>query len=567
MFHSAIEADVDALAEGAGGTIQGELAVLAAGLDTCFLRVGSQLATAVGMIDRVIGGLDRIASALDERTAGAAVVNLQKVAGQLADLPAIQLARADRMISVAQSATMLSSHVLDMRETLMVLNIYGINIKIAASGEVQFVEFVERMKAILGAGEQELNGFMVKLGELTAGVASVQQADRLLGAECASVIPQVPRQLADDAAELAAHLVTVAKLARKVAAIASNVQAKVAVVLSALQVGDSVRQRLEHVVTALQMLDCSSQGAVPEAAVAGHIELLLAAQLDATMKEFSRETTALLQSLAELGPDTRNLEEMIGEQAGGSGRAFLTRLNKGITDVELVTTRLRDAERRSQAMGIVITDTVAELTGRLGSVQRIRRNVQDIATNTRLLCRGHGIMGKAVSVIAKEVDVFTEKLGIATNGVGHAIEHLGNNNVSGGTAGPEEDRIDVGEALAAALNVIQRACQQTDEVVIESGDDARHLMRLLEMTADALHEELGVTQTFEAVALTLSLRTPPVAMTDAADAALRVLLPEIARLYTMAQERDIHARFLLPGMEVAAQANAVEIDDDDDGLF
>lgn len=561
--------DTDAATTATDCPIRRDLALLAAGLDTGFLRAGTTLATAVEMIDRMIGGLDGIVAALDERTAGAAVLDMRYVAERLSALPAHQRERAGRMAAVGVIAKTLNEHVLDMHKTLRVLSIYGMNIKIAASGEDQFVCFVEGMIGKLAAGEQHLAGFIARLKELTDAVASVRQADRLLAGESAKVVPEVPARLASDAVELAGHLAGVATLASAVAAIARSVQGKVAVVLGALQVGDSTRQRLEHVVSALQLVEArAARGdGAGHAAVIGHVDRLLAAQIDAALADFTRETTAMLTSLAELGPDTGRLLALIAEQDDGGTRAFLERLDRGITEVERVTTRLREAEGRSRTMVGIITETVGELSDRLTSVQRIRLDVQDIATNTRLLCRHHGVIGKAVSVIATDVDSYTVRLGGATVSVSDAIARLGGVEASlRGENRGDGDR-DMGAMLAAALAVVRHACQRSEEAAVDGGDNARQLIDLLDHVGDELARELSVKTMMEAASQTLAYRTPELDMTDEADAALRVLLPEIAKLYTMASERGVHASFLLPGMAVAAVPSAVVDDDDDDGLF
>ena len=547
--------------------IRKELALLAAGLDTRFLRAGTALANAVDLIDRVIGGLDGVVAALDERTAGAAVTDLRRVADELTALPDRQIGRADRMTVIARISRDLSEHVMDMHQTLRVLNIYGVNIKIAASGAVQFVDFVEGMAAKLSVGEHELAGFIAQLKDLMLSVADVQQADRLLAVESAAVVPEIPARLATDAAALAQYLAGVAVIARTVAGIARRVQGNVAVVLGALQVGDSTRQRLEHVVATLQLLESSGGDVPPDPAVVGHIDRLLAAQIEGARADFARETGAMLASLAELVPETDQLLDLIADQGDGGGRDFLDRLERGIADVERVTGRLRDAGRRSTAMVAIITDTVAGLTRRLAKVQLIRLQVQDIATNTRLLCRRQGVLGKAVSVIAVEVDAYACRLGGSTEQVGLVIAELKAVEAAlldeaGRTATSGRD---MGDTLAAALAVIRHACQRMGVVSMESGDDARHLKTLLVSTNEELAREHSVTAAMELAADTLLQRTPPVPLNDAADASLRLLLPRIAAMYTMAQERTIHAQFLLPGMEAAPTAEVD--DDDDDGLF
>lgn len=565
MFHQAI--DTGSAVASVESPVRRDLALLAAGLDTRFLRVGTTLATAVEMIDRVIGGLDGVIAALDEKTAGVAVANLRQVAEQLTALPERQVDRSAGMSAVAGVARTLNEHVLEMHQTLRVLAIYGINIKIAASGHPQFVDFVDGMSGKLEVGDRELEGFIVQLRDLMASVSGVQQADRLLAAESGKIGTAIPARLGQDASDLAAHLATVATLARNVSTIARSVQTKVAVVLGALQVGDSTRQRLEHVVSTLQILETHAGAHLTDPAVGSHIRRLAIAQIEAAMVDFARETAAMLTSLGDLLPDTSMLLDLIIEQGGTGGRAFLNRLEQGITDIEHVTLRLRDTEGRSRALMGIIPDTVAELSRRLSSVQDIRVNVQDIATNTRLLCRRHGSTGRAVSVIATEVDAYAVRLGATTVSVGKSIGVLSDLKTTLCAENPDAEDRDFGETLASALSVIRRACQKTEQATSEGGDDVRQLSELLVDTGAELGQELKIRDALEAIIATIPVSPTVEPFTDEADAALRVLLPRIFVLYTMAQERTVHADFLLPGMDVPAAAAAPAEDDDDDGLF
>jgi hypothetical protein len=539
--------------------IRRELAQLAANLDTRFLRAGTTLAEAIGMIDRIVGGLDTIVDALDASHAGAAAADLAHVAQRVTTLPATLAARTERVKTIAGIAALLRQHVLDMHRSLRVLGIYGMNIKIAASGEPQFVGFVNGMNGKLAAGETLLTEVIAKLKDLETGLANVQQVDRLLTTECAKAVPAVPQRLAADAAALGVHLQGAAQLARRVAEIARSIQTKVGVLLGALQVGDSTRQRLEHVVAALQLVE--SHGCSP--AAAAHVDRMLAAQLDAVVQDFGRETTALVASLEALIPDGRALLDLIAEQAGEDNRGFLTRLEESVTGMDRIVVQLQSAHQQAEGMTGLIDATVTDLTQRVGRLSAIRTDVQDIATNTRLLCRRHGAVGRAVAVVAQEVDAYARDLGTTTVEVGHTIGRLGDAEVS---LALSDDEPDIATMLARALAVIREACRRTEQVVLQGGDDAQRLVELVEATTVDLGQELALTGTMEVAAVMLSRRASDVpAVTADGEGELHAVLPEIAKLYTMAGERDVHARFLLPGM--APTAHAANDDDDDDGLF
>jgi hypothetical protein len=319
------------------------------------------------------------------------------------------------------------------------------------------------------------------------------------------------------------------------------------------------RQRLEHVVAALQLVE--SHGCGP--AAAAHVDRMLAAQLDAVVQDFGRETGALVASLEALIPDGRALLDLIAEQAGEDNRGFLTRLEESVTGMDRIIVQLQSAHQQAEGMTGLIDATVTDLTQRVGRLSAIRTDVQDIATNTRLLCRRHGAVGRAVAVVAQEVDAYARDLGATTVEVGHTIGRLGDAEVS---LALSDDEPDIATMLARALAVIREACRRTEQVVLQGGDDAQRLVELVEATTVDLGQELALTGTMEVAAVMLSSRASDVpAVTGDEEGELHAVLPAIAKLYTMAGERDVHARFLLPGM--APTVHAANDDDDDDGLF
>ena len=472
-----------------------------------------------------------------------------------------------KLTMVAGAARAVNGHVMDMHEALRVLRIYGTNIKIAAAGESDFVGFVDGMAERLGLGEQHLDASLAKLKELMTGVGSVQQAERLLAAECARVVPAVPLRLVTNAADLRAHGARQTDMARRVADIARDMQQRIAVVLGALQIGDITRQRLEHIVAALEMLAARDRAAgadpVIEAVVRDHIHRLLAAQLLASGADFGREAALLLGSLTALGPDTARLLAMIEVEDAGTGRTFLQRLEQGIAEVERVTAQLHEASEQSQSMAATIAATVDDLTTRLGKLRRIRLDVQHMATNTRLLGRRFGTLGKAVSVIAVEIDVYAGRLGQAMDGLAAPVGTLSAASGAIGDALDETGGDHAGHTLATALATIRHGCHRSDQGVSKGGDDARQFVEALELACEDLSRELAVASVMEDAAFALSPAAEPAGLPDMAVPAVQDALTWIGGLYTMASERAVHATFLLPGMDALPPPPAALVSDDD----
>jgi hypothetical protein len=347
------------------------------------------------------------------------------------------------------------------------------------------------------------------------------------------------------------------------------VQGRVATMLGALQVGDSTRQRLEHVVSALQMLEVTGPSIDPmvRMEVCAVIHPMLAAQLEASAVDFDRDTRLLVDALRALSPDTTALLGLIDNDAGSNGRPFLAEIDKAVGEVASITAQLQDADRRSTAMLGMIGETVSELTGRLALLQRVQFDVQDIATNTRLLCRRHGDLGKAVSVVAGEVDVHAQSLGKAMGGIRQPLDELAAVNATLVEKRAAADDRDLGSKLSDALAVIREGCQRTEGAVRVGGDDARQIIEMLASVGDEIGAEMALGGKMRDAALVLGVMPAMSDPSEAATAILADVLPRIAALYTMAQEREVHAAYLPAHLAPAPAVAAVAEDDDDDGLF
>ena len=543
------------------------------GLEDAFRETGETLATAIGTIDGMAQGLSSIRQDLSHDTAGVAVSRLRDVAYRLITLPIIQKRRAIEVETLTGRTRELRGLLNEVSTILKLLGIYGMNIKIASSGEAAFFNFVVGMDEKLTTGRQELRQIERQLDQFGRVVGDVQQADRLLATECDRAGAAVPAELTANANALQDHIEAVMRMTEEVGGIVRTVQGEVARILGAIQIGDSVRQRAEHAIAMLRRVATDdANGGVPDGAKA-HMARLVAAQLNAMADEFGREIASIVTSLERLAPLADHLRELLGAQGGGDGQ-LLFRLEHGISTLGNVTDQLCDADGHLAELTGFVSRTLEDLTEGLGRIRHIAVNVQDISTNTQLLCRRHGTLGRAVAVIAKEVAPCASRLDQLSIAVGSLIGVLGGIDLVQDQS--EGQKGDARGALLEALSVVRRACESSAGAMVKGGGDAERIVASLQASAGDLSEQRDFAETLCGVAQGLILYADRVApetpegteLTAADEAVLAEWLPWAAKLYTMASERLIHAAYLLPGMEpVATLAAAVTFDDDDDGLF
>ncbi|MBB3471928.1 hypothetical protein [Sphingomonas sp. BK345] len=537
------------------------LAALAAELDRHFVEAGRTLASAVGAVQRVIGALDGVTHAIDAAAATESVADLRAVAQRLTTLPAAQAERDAELGAIAIQLDVIRARVLEMRDTLRLLELYGPNIKIAASGEAVFVDFVDGMLHRLQQGEQHIAHILAELSTLAAGITRGSAASTRLRAEGAKVVPEVPDRLEHDAAALDRYRETLRHGAAELAAAARTVARRVGSALNALQVGDSTRQRIEHVVATLAYADAAERDG--DTAVGAHLRALAAAQTHALAADFATGAAQLVEALRAIGDETERLLTLIAAMAEGDGGDPLGELDRDVAAVSALTEQLHDADRDTDALVRLTTDSLDGLAQRCDGLRLIRRDVGDMAVNTRLLCRRFGVMGRAVAVVAVEVGTCATQLDRATAAITAAMAAL---SASGATiAASHRSRGGAtGHRLALAAEVIRDGHVTSERGIRDGEGEARALIAELQAANAVLERPLALASEVAAIGEQLGAQGVRVADTlpGVGDAALRALLDQVAATYTMTAERDVHAGFLLPGMALLTAES-----EEEDGLF
>ncbi|MGC6329410.1 hypothetical protein [Rhizorhabdus sp. FW153] len=552
---------------------QDELSRIVTSLDARFLQVGTTLAAAVEAIDKVVASLNVVGTVFQSGDAAAAVDNLTHAARRLFDVSAQVSDRASEVSLIRSASSTLRKYVDEVQRTLEVLQIYSMNVKIAASGASDFVEFADVMRQQLTDGKVEADGFGIKLEQLEASLAGMERTDRLLASECARVVPQVPERLLQDASDLRDHQAQLAKLAESTGQLARSIQGNVAAVLGAIQIGDIARQRLEHVLTGATLLEAFLAGPDGAAEIGAqtrhHVLAMLVAQLFDTASDFRRETEVVIGSLRALGPQAGRLLALKDHGGNGDdGQIFLRRLETGISDAAAMLAQLHCADRQADETLKIIVATVADLSTRVVAIRDLRLDVQQMAINIGLRCRRVESIGRAVTVISNEIRGYSEKLDATIGGITKSADELNMISLR------MRDRSDAagagaGDELTRSLDAIREGARLTEQAMNSATAEANGILGMLRQTTDELEAGLDLGGIIEGIATTLAAEVGAgEPLSPDVDHPARLVLDEIARTYTMASERRIHDQFRIgEPITLAAASTMGGGDGDDDALF
>ena len=550
--------------------LRAQLAGMATALDLRFLRSGEILNGAIDVLQALLDGLEDMAIMLDAPTDGGmsgqdAMEGLHSVAQQITDLPQALAQREQELSRVAGLVNILRDHAGAIERAQRILDIYGMNIKIAGV-HGDFRVFVDEMGMRLKAGGKDIDDLGRRLAIISDSVMQVRQADTVLLMLQKRHGPGAARKIDECAHSLAEHLSDVSDMASDMAAIGREAEQSLGGVLEAIQVADCTRQRIEHVVAALSMVEEAQRlGPIPESALA-YLGRLLGAQIHAASNALSSQVAQLEDSLSQLAATGSRLAAL-GDGFIDSD-ASLRDLESGILGSRQMSLQLCDAERRSVDMIAQIGYAVDDLARGIDSIDEIVRDVKHIAVNTRLLCNRHGDAGKAVAVVAVEVAVQARTMEARAKEVIETIAELSQINKGLHAQDDHATFNDPLHILSKAQFAIEKACNRSDSVIKLGHARAQKLSDKLAVAAEAVRAAPATVSAREQV-LAAFEAVPILTLEAGANLWLAGMLVKIAGLYTMAAEREVHAQFLLPGMLaiVTAEANDVESSTDEDGFF
>jgi hypothetical protein len=558
-------------------------------VETRFLEAGDVLSRAVDGVGSLIAGLDAIRANLDAETVSATTDELVQAAETLKSLPASLDVRRGRVGELVKFSDGLGGRIAEMRQHLAYLRVFAINIKITSGGiaaaGAEFAIFAQEIYDCIELGGAQLDALSNDLARLDHTLRGALGHEHDLAKSCASLLPAVPDALTASAAAIAGHHARIASVAINVAALARDVQKKVGGGLAALQVGDSTRQRIEHVQAGLKSLDEMAEivalAAEPRARAHAFVHRLLGAQLNAMAEDFHREVGRINHSVVGMAADAtellrlRDLASGQGpDQKGGTETNFLRNLENNVGQALGLVGDMTAGEQAAEDVSRSAAASARELTERIAGIQNIRADVQMMALNTTLKCARIGETGKPLGVIAVELRahaIHLEKSAGQTTsslqGLFDAAEALGQRETTGD--GQEGKAASAATVLSGAVARIGKAGDGVDsalDAVARQGVEVVDMLRRAAQRGD-LNSQIGSVLDAAANQL-LDMAGDDEIATDDIARALHPLLAKLAKSYTMAQEREVH-RAMTEGLAETpvAEIVAAPLQDEDDVLF
>ncbi|MEZ2127976.1 MULTISPECIES: chemotaxis protein [unclassified Sinorhizobium] len=563
-----------AVAHAYGANISNTLEAARTQVEKRFLDGGAVLLSVMEVLNRLLTSLDQLTGALDNNDGADAGAELRATVLSLSELPALEDRRQEDLSLLAGAASKLRIHVSDMQETMRYLRTFAVTAKITGAGMAEFAGFAEEILERIHSGTKEVNNFADQLDILQKDVKIALTFGANLSRSYAETVPAVAEALQGDARKIAEHRRALAAIAQEAGTIAKDVQNKVAMTLSALQIGDITRQRIEHVQSALAYLDefLAADGnraldARTRDRIRNVIHHLTAAQMNDMCGDFERESQNVVKTIASFSYDTQEilrLRDSMGRGHDDSGGNSIRALEESVSAAHTIVKQVEEARQQADRVSQSTLATAGRLLQAVENIRAVKTDINYMALNTNLRCSRMGEEGRSINVVTAELRIFAAKLDESADALVTGLAEL---EKAAGRIAPVQEANAKGldERLSFAIDNIRSAANTTEEELAVLSEHGREVASKIGLSISKLDFQHDLGDVLARCADELNdLAGPDFAdISDLADH-LGPLDQKIFKLYTMVQERNVHRGILAAGEESVVAAEPTKSDDDED---
>lgn len=543
---------------------------IAAMTDRKFVAVGECLTPAIAILERISAVCEGLGARLASDELRQATANLTRAASQVSEYASSLRSQRAFISDLKTALAAIRGHTLQMQQTMSFVAILVKNGKIQAANvdktDIDFSVFTkdaERIVTLAGESLAQLDRDLIELN------AQLQAADRSYGdfeKQQSGAIDNIPRWLAASVDSAAAHGEKAAKAAITINERSRDVSQKVGAIVVALQIGDTTRQRIEHVEHAL---GCLSRGFVEAAGgnrsaywdslsedewafVVAEICRLEIAQLVHAAEEFERDIARVIGALKGLVTDARAILNRTRDAYGASDRqraTFLMELQENVGRALDLLRGVRDAREDAHRVVGSVLKAVMRSANHVESVKTLEIDLRLLGLNMTFKCNHLVERGRALSTIAQELRVCADRTTDDAQTIAEALDSV--TKIAEGSAirrtNAEGDDLALVETIMTdSERHFGAAGRHIAEALAALAQDGETVVSAVEETAGQVARHLEIADAIKATVGKLEVNVQQGALakggTDAARHVRDEILTDLAGRYTMASERAVHSR-------------------------
>lgn len=320
-----------------------------------------------------------------------------------------------------------------------------------------------------------------------------------------------------------------------------QISARIGQAVSALQIGDITRQRLERVEEALHDLSETSTTSATRTAVI-KIQTL---QLQSASSEFVGEVSAFTEALRSLSTDAR---AVLNDSAANSdalltnGGQALAGLAEQLQSMISMLSNFAETRMKLLALGAEVKDCLGAMQERMHAIADLEQSMRLLSINTAVRCARFGEEGQALRVVAQQMRQLSSDAVNAARTVTLELEKSKNTMTDGGAAElvtgcSEASLADEARMAINRINCVVDRMREHAGAIAKSGPQAA---RLIAQAADVSRSYEGrADDWWTVIELLEPLAASGAEVLEDGEVDL-ALLERLRSRYTMASERIIH---------------------------
>jgi hypothetical protein len=560
-------------------------------IDDSFVLVGNKLVECAASLREITPVFEALPQDLEGEEIVEATARLSEVirqAGEIAQSFDTERAALDALVEKIDAAR---TPMEELRKIIRMIGIVAINARVVAASIADrnddFNVFTSDIAELSDSAKKIIGSFFAAYENLSLDAHNASMQRAAFQAKQQDALGQISGRLSGNLENITARRAQSAANTAETSRITHEIAAQVGTTVMAMQVGDSTRQRTEHVGMALDELkNIARNGALPgidrlsmpnETVVACLVHLQ-AELLRGVCEDYERdvvEAETCLKALMTDADEIMSQSQTLYGEADRQGASALSTLGADMRDVAVMLEACQADRAKLDATAAKVGRTVNQLLSYVEQVQNIESSMRLVTLNAAIKCAQLGPRGKALDVIAKQLRELTSQTvtfaqaamtqldtaaqhaqSVTDSADGEALGRI-TRLVDGATAA-----IDLFEQvdgrLSAALRLLDKQCDKVHDLLTEARQRFSGHTAIAELLADA-HLRLSALET--------DLGGPDIEALSHEESGV-TLLQLMRKNYTMDSERRIHDGVMgpVPNDAQLSKEESSEIEDDL-GLF
>ncbi len=536
----------------------------ASGIDATFARAGSELSEGLTLLGTHGQMLSGMSATLNEGQMEKARAALSVVAREMSETQTKFAAETAILTRFANRGDRVGELFAALRRNMRVVTIVTRSTRIEGSSvrgaSADFSDFTDEIVSLTKQASETVETCMRDHAALWSTLAATLEAQREFERRFSASLTTLADKITHSLEEVTRARGRDAEIVSRLAERSGRLSRATSEAIVSLQSGDNIRQRLEHVTTALGL---NGGQLHPVATVA--VRNVQAAQLMATSDILRQECRRIDAALRLVGNEAAGVVDLVkGVYGGESGTSVLVDLQKNLAAaIDL----LRQCEAARQAVDSVVDQLTSLLDRFEATMGRLTKTVSDIVLigiNAGLRASQLGGEGRSLVVVAQQLKSTADEIARDARELNPLFTVMIAEAAPLRERSGQSDRLaEIEDSISWATGIIRDASDHLASMLLKVEDETSRCLSGVETARSAFAMMGRRADTLAAIANELPVgHRGEMPDGSESDRVRSFLLGEVRSRYTMAAERTIFDRVLHSlGLAEAAPVAPQQIED------